>query len=180
MRSLFVAAALGTCLLVPQTVSAQPPKAEKGGHTSAAAVAAATYEHLANVIIEIKAAEDQLVKSILIGYHQSAQTQLRAAMREGGRRAAALEAAAANVSNIANEGDKRIQSIRQRLSKAGHTHNTDAETKGDYMFVTNKEKKGLVDLAGRIAKTGADAKPADIEALAKELASLFEAAIAPE
>ena len=84
------------------------------------------------------------------------------------------------MSNIANEGDKRIQAVRQRLSKAGHTHNTDVETKTDYMFVTNKEKKGLVDLASRIARAGADAKPSDIEALGNELADLFHKAIAPE
>ena len=76
--------------------------------------------------------------------------------RDGSRH---LEAAAAEVANIANEGDKRIQAIRQRLAKAGHTHNTDVETKADYMFVTNREKKGLLDLAGRIGRAGATPRP---------------------
>src|SRR5260370_493264 len=79
-----------------------------------------------------EATEDELVKSILIGYHTTAQNHLRAAARDAQGRAAHLEAAAAEVANIANEGDKRIQAIRQRLAKAGHTHNTDVETKEDY------------------------------------------------
>ena len=115
-------------------------------------VAAATYEHLATAIIEIEATEDELVKSILIGYHTAAQGHLRAAVRDAEGRDRHLEAAAAEVANIANEGDKRIQAVRQRLAKAGHTHNTDVETKADYMFITNREKKGLLDLATKIAR----------------------------
>ena len=110
----------------------------------------------------------------------AAQDHLKAAARDAAGRTAHLEAAAAEVANIANEGDKRIQAIRQRLAKAGHTHNTDVETKADYMFVTNREKKGLLDLASRIGRAGADAKAADLEALGSQLADLFQKAIAPE
>ena len=141
---------------------------------------AETYEHLATAIIEIEATEDALVKSILIGYHMAAQAHLKAADRDAAGRTTHLEAAAAEVANIANEGDKRIQAIRQRLAKAGHTHNTDVETKADYMFVTNREKKGLLDLASRIGRAGADAKAADLEALGSQLADQFQMAIAPE
>ena len=180
MRNLMAAAILGVCFLTYQTARSQAPQNAAPQHETAAGVAASTYEHLAAAIIEIESTEDQLVKSILIGYHQAAQMHLLAAARDADRRVAHLEAAAVEVSNIANEGDKRIQAVRQRLSKAGHTHNTDVETKADYMFVTNKEKKGLVDLASRIARAGADAKPSDIEALGNELADLFHKAIAPE
>jgi hypothetical protein len=145
---------------------------------SAAEVAASTYEHLASAIIEIEKTEDELVRSILIGYHTAAVNHLRAAARETQGRVGHLEAAASEVTNIANEGDKRIQAIRQRLAKAGHTHNTDVETKEDYMFITNKEKKGLLDLAGRIARAGSGTT--DLEALMSELNRQFDAAIAPE
>src|SRR5262249_39104746 len=107
----------------PQAPSAQPTE------STAAQVAASTYEHLATAIIEIETTEDELVKSILIGYEMAARGHLRAAARDPQGRVRHLEAAAAEVTNIANEGDKQIQAVRQRLAKAGHTHNTDVETK---------------------------------------------------
>ncbi|AMV39258.1 hypothetical protein [Planctomyces sp. SH-PL62] len=179
MRSLTTAAILCVILLGYQAARSQQGGAP-GHHDSAAQVAASTYEHLATAIIEVKAAEDDLVKSILIGYHSAAQGHLKAAAGDAANRVRHLEAAATEITNIGNEGDKRIQAVRQRLAKAGHTHNTDMETKADYMFVTNKEKKGLLDLASRIGRAGADAKAADVDALGVELARQFEAAIAPE
>jgi hypothetical protein len=157
-----------------QAARSQAPAAPAA--ESAAAVAASTYEHLATAIIEIETTEDELVKSILIGYHSAALAHLKAAAGDAQGRAGHLEAAAAEISNIANEGDKRIQAVRQRLAKAGHTHNTDVETKSDYMFITNKERKQLTDLASRIARAGAD----ELDNLTAELNRVFQAAIAPE
>jgi hypothetical protein len=173
MRTLIPITILGATLLGYQAAKSQAPKAP--GSDNAAQVAASTYEHLATAIIEIETTEDELVKSILIGYHSAAQGHLKAAARDPQGRAGHLEAAAAEVTNIANEGDKRIQAVRQRLAKAGHTHNTDVETKSDYMFITNRERKGLVDLASRIARGAADP-----ETLGTELSRLFHAAIAEE
>lgn len=180
MRSLIPAVIVGVCLLTYQAARSQAPAPAAPGADSAAQVAASTYEHLATAIIEIESTEDELVKSILIGYHTAAQMHLRAAARDAQGRVGHLEAAAAEVTNVANEGDKRIQAVRQRLAKAGHTHNTDVETKSDYMFVTNREKKGLVDLASRIGRAGASATPAALQTLGDELARAFHAAIAPE
>jgi hypothetical protein len=50
-------------------------------------VAASTYEHRATAIIEIEMTEDELVKSILIGYHAAAQNHLKSAARDAQRRA---------------------------------------------------------------------------------------------
>ena len=155
---------------------APSPRAEDAAGQSAAA----TYEHLATAIIAIEATEDELVKSILIGYHTAAQLHLRAAARGAEGRVAHAEAAAAEVTNIANEGDKRIQAVRQRLSKAGHTHNTDADPKEDYMFINSKEKKALVELAKRVGQLGEGAKVDEIKAVADELSNQFDRAIAPE
>ena len=142
--------------------------------------AAATYEHLATAIIASEATEDELVKSILLGYHAAAQGHLRGAAVDEANRRAHLEAAAAEVSNIANEGGKRIQAVRQRLAKAGHTHNTDAVTKEDYMFVNSKEKKELLALAQRIGRMGAGAGAADVRVVQDELSNTFDKAIARE
>jgi hypothetical protein len=180
MKASLGVAILCVTLLTFQVARSQAPKDARPPAETAGQVAASTYEHLATAIIEIETTEDELVKSILIGYHTAAQNHLKAAARDAQGRTAHLEAAAAEVANVANEGDKRIQAIRQRLAKAGHTHNTDVETKEDYMFVTNREKKGLLAVAGKIARAGADAKPADLEALGAELDDLFRKAIAPE
>jgi hypothetical protein len=180
MRSLIPVTLIGVCLLAIQAANSQSPKSPSDPETMDR-VAATTYEHLATAIIEIEATEDDLVKSILIGYHAAARNHLRAAgTAEGQARKTHLEAAAAEITNIANEGDKRIQAIRQRLAKAGHTHNTDAETKEDYMFITNKEKKGLLALAQQAGRMDDQATQADIQALGNELASQFGRAIAPE
>jgi hypothetical protein len=142
--------------------------------------AASTYEHLATAIIAIEATEDELVKSILLGYHAAAQNHLKAAMTDEKNRRAHLEAAAAEIANIANEGDKAIQAIRQRLAKAGHTHNTDAATKEDYLFINSKEKKALLELARRVGQLGAGASEAEIRALYEEFQAIFDKSVAPE
>jgi hypothetical protein len=175
MRYLIPLAILGVGLVGFQAAHSQAPSAGKAN--SAGKAAAATYEHLATAIIAIEATEDELVKSILIGYHSAAVGHLRAAGRDAKGRVGHLESAAAEITNIANEGDKAIQAIRQRLAKAGHTHNTDVETKSDYMFVTNKERKGLLDLASKVGRADADA---DLDKMDAELSRLFHAAIADE
>jgi hypothetical protein len=156
------------------------PQPAQTGLPSEAEASAKTYEELANAIIGIEKAEDELVKTILIGYHTAAQRQLRGAFREGADKKAAFEAAANEVTNIANEGDKAIRAVRQRLAQAGHTHNTDVETKEDYMFVTNKEKQGLLALAQKIAKLGSGATADDVRALGTDLESQVSKALAAE
>jgi hypothetical protein len=159
-----------------QATSQQPanPKAE-----AMELSAASTYEHLATAIIAIEATEDELVKSILLGYHAAAQNHLKAAAEEQGRRAH-LESAATEIGNVANEGDKRIRAVRQRLAQAGHTHNTDAVTKEDYMFIDSKEKKELLALAQRVGQLGAQGKAAEISSASDDLRALFDRAIAAE
>jgi hypothetical protein len=142
--------------------------------------AAATYEHLATAIIAIEATEDELVKSILLGYQAAAQGHLRAALAPGGSPRAHLEEAATAIADIANEGDKRILAVRQRLAKAGHTHNTDAVTKDDYLFINSKEKKDILALAQKVGQLDANAKAADVKAMGDQLSTLFDKAIAPE
>jgi hypothetical protein len=165
-------------LLAYKQATSQPP-----AHDAAETMdrsAAATYEHLATAIIAIEATEDELVKSILLGYDAAARGRLKAAVADQAGRRAHLEAAATLIADIANEGDKRIQAVRQRLSKAGHTHNTDADTKEDYLFINSKEKKALIELAKRVGQMGESSSADDIKAVEAELAGLFNKAIAAE
>lgn len=179
MKSLVPAVLVGLlALAIHQRAnsSAQAPSRA----TAADEVAAVTYEHLASAIIEIEATEDNLVKSILIGYHQAAQRHLRRAMDAQDDKQTHLEAAATEITNIANEGDKRIQAVRQRLKKAGHTHNTDEVTKEDYMFINSKEKKSLLEFAQKVARLGANASADEIRGVHDQLAESFTKAVADE
>jgi hypothetical protein len=178
MKSLIPAVAVGLLAIALHKVesSMQAP----ARNTSAEDTAAVTYEHLASAIIEIEATEDNLVKSILIGYQQAAQRHLRQALNDAERKQSHLEDAATEITNIANEGDKRIQAVRQRLKKAGHTHNTDEVTKEDYMFIDSKEKKQLLDLGRKVARLGAGASADEIRGVRDEFTELFAKSIAEQ
>lgn len=138
-----------------------------------------SYERLATVIIEVRRTEDSVVKTILVHHYESAQEHLHAA--QGGKDVLKhLEGAAAEITNVANEGDKRVQAIRQRLAKAGHTHISDADTKEDYLWVNSKEKKALLAAAKSIAQLGDKATAEQVAAASKSLSELFQKAVAPE
>jgi len=177
MRTLTALLIVTVSLLAYQQARSQPDRPNTKEETMDRS-AAATYEHLATAIIAIEATEDELVKSILLGYHAAAQGHLHAASADEKGRRAHLEAAASAITDIANEGDKRIQAIRQRLTKAGHTHNTDAATKEDFMYIDSKEKKDLLSLARRVGQLNANAQPGEIHAAQEQLISLFDKAIA--
>lgn len=143
--------------------------------------AAETYEHLANAIIEIRATEDNLVKGILMHHYVMALKHLeQAESATTDNRREHLEKAATEVTYLANEGDKRVQAVRQRLLKAGHHHHTDAETKEDYIWIDSREKKALLDLAGRIGRAGADVGASQIRQFSEELGRLYRQAVQPE
>ncbi len=161
--------------------------AQRGGGGGGAAGGAGmdssveTYEHLATAIIALRQTEDGLVKGILMHYKASASRSLAmAAGADGADRKASLERAATQITHIANEGDKPIQAVKQRLLKAGHTHHTDADSGDDYLWISTKEKKQLVDLAQKVSKMGADTSADDIKAAGEELTKTFDGAIAPE
>jgi hypothetical protein len=139
---------------------------------------AETYEHLATAIIEIRKTEDGLVKGIVMHSAGAADAALGMASRaNGGDKKAALERAADEITNAANEGDKPVQAVRQRLRQAGHTHHTDAETKDDYIWIDGKEKKKLLDLAQRVSKMGEDASADDINKAREELRDTMKDAL---
>ena len=161
---------IAVALLFPSTASSQLPKAKDSS--------AETYEQLATAIIAIRKTEDGLVKGIILHAQGSASAALaQAANAQGGAQKQALETAATEITNAANEGDKAVQAVRQRLSKAGHTHHTDAETKEDYLWIDSKEKKQLLDLARRVSQLN---NAADIRKASDELNSIMDKALQPE
>jgi hypothetical protein len=162
------------------TANAQQTKPAPKAPASPADTFAELYEHLAASIIEIRATEDNLVKGLLTFYHGSAQRHLNQAATAEGETKSHLEAAAADVANIANEGDKRVRAVRQRLSEAGHYHQEDSETKEDYMFINSQEKKALLAIAERIGRMGEDAADEEIRKTSQELRTLFTKAIGRE
>ncbi|MHC4108539.1 MAG: hypothetical protein ACYSTY_10685 [Planctomycetota bacterium] len=172
MKTLATVLAVGVCALTYQQMSTRPAALDP---------AVTTYEHLATAIIEIRATEDGLVHGILLHYEAAARKHLDAALKtRGSDRASRLESAAAQITNIANEGDKPVQAIRQRLLKAGHHHHTDAETQEDYMFVDSSEKKELLELARSVSKLGRQGSDAEIRSALRDLTSLFDRVVAAE
>ena len=166
MKTIVAAIVAGMCAL---TLSQSAQK------TSMPQTTAMTYEHLASAIIEIRAAEDGLVKTILTDYWATACHELdQAADSAGTDRSKHLEAAAGAIAYIANEGDKAVQAVRQRLLKAGHHHHTDAETKDDYVFVDSNGKKAFLALATRVSQMGPTTGADQIRAVSGELTTLFE------
>jgi hypothetical protein len=154
-----------------QAIAKSPSRSDAG---------ASTYERLATTIIAIRETENSLVSEILNNYRQLADDQLRGAQDDASSRAARLEAAAEEITNIANEGNKAVQAVRQRLAKAGHAHHSDADTKDDYMFVNSKEKKELLALAKKIAQLGPAATTEQIAGVRQELDNLFAKCMAPK
>jgi len=168
------AAAIGAALVLGAQVGGTRPPDEPG--------AAETYEHLANAIIAIRETEDSLVRDMLTDAYDDAMAELDdAADTTGGERKAHLESAAMDVTEIATEGDKRVQAIRQRLLRAGHHHHhTEADTESDYIFIDAKEKQSLLDLARTISQIGPNASEREVLDASRELRSLFSRAMAAE
>ncbi|MHC4220240.1 MAG: hypothetical protein ACYSU7_17480 [Planctomycetota bacterium] len=139
------------------------------------------YKYLATAIIANRKAEESVVQGILFHHYAMARRSLRAALEAGGGdRSATLESAAGQITNIANEGDKPVQAIRQRLLKAGHHHHSDAETEADYIFVDSGEKKQLLALAREISKMSRNASEEQINRALRDLTELFNEVMAPE
>ena len=179
MKSFLTGAAVATALAL--VMAAAPQRDRTESMKAAKQNTAETYEHLASAIIEIRKTEDGLVKGIVMHNAGAAEAALaQAARASGGEKKQALERAADEINNTASEGDKPVQAVRQRLSKAGHTHHTDAETKEDYIWIDGKEKKRLVDLAQRVSKMGDDATADDINKSRDELREIMSGALKDE
>jgi hypothetical protein len=141
---------------------------------------ATAYGQIADAIIAVREAENAMVGTMLLHYYQSAKHNLEmVAGADEAERQAYLEAAAAHITSLANEGDKEVQAIIQRLLKAGHHHHTDGYTREDYMYIDSVEKKTLIGLAGKVARMdGSD--ESEVQGALDELTRLYQSAVEPD
>jgi hypothetical protein len=142
--------------LSPAAAQQGPPRS---GSTPAELVA--TYRSLADVILAAKKTEAGTVRSILAAAHAHARADLeraRRAMQANDAQAAraALEGLAAEVGQLATEGDSAVGAVRKRLLEGGHHHNADGEAKGIYdpgfVVVTRAAKQAFLDSARAIGQ----------------------------
>ena len=155
----FVFPIVATCMLFAPDIS----MAESPG-TSTPAELVATYNSLADAILGAKLTESNLVLAILATTYGHAQVELeraRGAIKGNDSKAAeaALENLAADVAQLATEGDNSVASVRKRLLEGGHHHNAAGEAQGifdeGFVIVTKAAKQSLLDAShaiGQMAK----------------------------
>jgi len=119
-----------------------------------------TYNTLADGILALKRTEEHLVRSILaatIAHGQVDYGRAQAALEKGDSKAtaAALEALASDVGQLATEGDNAVGAVRKRLLEGGHHHNAAGEAQGiydeGYVVVTRAAKQKLLESSRKIA-----------------------------
>lgn len=146
----------------------------------------ATYNALADAILAVKRTEADLVRSILAATYAHAQVQVDRAQRSikaGDTKAAqaAIENLAADVGQLATEGDNTVAVVRKRLLEGGHHHNAAGEAQGLYdegfVVVTRAAKTKLLEASRAIGQSAqapnADALAAEwqkVQAIYKDLA----------
>jgi hypothetical protein len=161
---------------------ASPAAAQAGSQPATPAEMVATYNTLADGILALKNTEANLVRSILSAAHAHAQVQLdRARKAIAGNDAAgargAIEAVAADVAQIATEGDNAVGAVRKRLLQGGHHHNAAGEAQGIYdegfVIVTKAAKQRLLESSRAIAAMGRDAKAPALDAEWNKVQAVF-------
>jgi hypothetical protein len=172
----------GLALLVVGGLAA--PAAAQGGGSQAATPAemVATYNTLADGILALKNTETNLVLSILSAAHAHAQVQLDRARKAVSANDAtgargAIEALAADVAQLATEGDNAVAAVRKRLLQGGHHHNAAGEAQGIYdegfVVVTKAAKQKLLESSRAIAGMARDAKAPALDAEWTKVQAVF-------
>ena len=142
-------------------VPSGPLQAQQPASLATPAEMVATYDSLADAILAVKKAEAGLVRSIVAAAYAHARVEL-----ERGRKAigaqdtkaaqAAIEALAADVGQLATEGDAAVGAIRKRLLEGGHHHNAAGEAQGiydeGYVLVTRAAKRVFLDASRTLAQ----------------------------
>jgi hypothetical protein len=132
-----------------------------------------TYNSLADGILALKRTEEQLVRSILAAANAHAQVQVTRAQKAIAEKDAAtlktaIEAIAADVSQMATEGDSSVAAVRKRLLEGGHHHNAAGEAQGvfdeGFVIVTRAAKQKLLESSRAFAQMGGGATTAAVKA----------------
>lgn len=142
----------------------------------------ATYKTLADVILAAKQTEENVVRSILAATNAHAEVELgraRKAIESNDTKAAqaALENLAADVGQLATEGDNAVAGIRKRLLDGGHHHNAAGEAQGiydeGYVMVTRAAKKSLLESSKAIAQMAGAPKVDALDAEWKKVQATY-------
>lgn len=181
-----VLALLTAAVLTAVALLVPAPTAAQAAGTPAEMVS--TYGALADGILALKRTEANLVKSILAATLAHGQVQLARAQRAIGADAkaagAAVEALAADVSQLGTEGDNAVGAVRKRLLEGGHHHNAAGEAQGlydeGYVVVTRAARAKLLEsaraIAGMAAAPKSDALGAEWKKVEGIMAGLLERA----
>jgi hypothetical protein len=170
-----VAAAAAAATLLPGAASAQ------SSQPATPAEMVATYETLADGLLALKHTESNLVKAILAAARAHGEVQLARATRaisanDAAGAKAAIEALAADVAQLATEGDNSVAAVRKRLIEGGQHHNAAGEAQGifeeGYVIVTRAAKAKFLESSRKIAAMAG--KP-DATALAAEWKAVGDA-----
>jgi hypothetical protein len=147
----------------------QPSAPQQAPATPAEIVA--TYSSLADAILAVKKTEHELVLAMLAGTFRHAEAKLNQASAKIGAGQAAkdeVEAVAALVSQMGNEGDNSVAAIRKRLLDGGFHHNAAGEAQGIFdegFVIVNKEaKKAFLASAVAFGKMTSNATAAGLAA----------------
>lgn len=111
-----------------------------------------SYDSLADIILNVRQAEEDYVRAILAGHVHAAEVL----MGRGN-----YEAAAAEIALFANEGDNAVGGIRKRLIEGGHHHNAAGEEAGiyepGYVLVTREAKQKALAASSALRQADDDA-----------------------
>ncbi len=117
-----------------------------------------------------------IVRSLLTIYQGKANAALTAAKTAQGKdQVKPLQDGIQAVTDIAQEGDKRVNDIKLKLQKGGHHHTKAEGSDEEFIFVNPAQKKALMADAQKLremlagAETGKTAPAADIDAVQKDV-----------
>ncbi len=175
----FVTVALALVMATPAPVAA---------HSGTPKELVATYSTLADGILALKRTEEELVRSILqatmvnAGHHlEHALASLKEGDTEGAR--PAVETIAADVGQLATEGDNAVGAIRKRLLEGGHHHNSAGEAQGifdeGYVIVTRAAKAKLLASSRAIGAMAAAPKAEELQAEWKKVEGIVAELMKP-
>jgi len=110
-----------------------------------------TYESIADIILAVRQAEANFVRSLLDGHRHAA----KAFYEEGDYARAAAEMAL-----FANEGDNAVGGVRKRLLEGGHHYNAEGEEKGIYepgfVIVTREAKEAVLEASAAVRSNASE------------------------
>ena len=146
------------------------------------------YASLADGILALKRTEEDVCRSILAATGEKAQAEVgraRKAVAAGDAKAsqAALEALAADVGQLATEGDNAVGAVRKKLLDGGHHHNAAGEAQGlfdeGFVIVTRAAKAKLLESSRAFGQMARAPKAEALEAEWKKVEALLAELLKP-